>query len=304
MFHSVRVASISFEPRPFEVTANADRLERLFRQAAADGAQLAVAPEGSLDGYVVNYIINGSESAERMHKAAVPIDGSVMRRFRRLALDLKLSIAFGFAERVGSDVYNCAVFIDSDGRLRGKYHKMQLAEGYDPSWWWNRLGAHSRAFDTPFGRCGFLICNDRWNADLARIPVLDGAQYLLIPSYGSRAKEQDTAVISRARENGVPIVEANVGVTLIISKGEVVALSRKRTTVTHGTIDIPALPLEKSRDMQEQVFLQWRREEMKVRRDASLARAARGVPEQGLPHDTTGRPVEKDTVDGEMDQSA
>ena len=49
---------------------------------------------------------------------------------------------------------------------------MQLAAGYHESSWFNRLGARSRAFATPFGKCGVLICNDRWNPDLARIPVL------------------------------------------------------------------------------------------------------------------------------------
>ena len=65
-------------------------------------------------------------------------------------------------------------------------------------------------------------CADRWNSDLARLPVLDGAQLLLIPSFGSCAPEQDEAVVARARENGVAIVEANVGVLLWVSRGEIV----------------------------------------------------------------------------------
>jgi predicted amidohydrolase len=142
---------------------------------------------------------------------------------------------------------------------------MQLAEGSHRSWWFNRLGKNSRAFNTPFGRCGFLICNDRWNADIARIPILDGANYLLIPSFGSRSKSQDLAVLARARENGVPIVEANVGVTLIISKGEIVARSRRETGILHGTIEIPLPPAATNRDKHERQFLKWRRTEMSVR---------------------------------------
>ena len=33
-----------------------------------------------------------------------------------------LCLVFGFAETVGSDVLNTAVFIDVSGRIRGKYH--------------------------------------------------------------------------------------------------------------------------------------------------------------------------------------
>ena len=181
MYQSVDVAAISFRPKKFDLTGNADRLESMFRAAAKGGAQLALAPEGVLEGYVVMELITGEEPEERMRDVAVTTRGPVMGRFRALARELGICLAFGLAERIGDDVYNCAVFIDHRGRLRGKYHKMQLAEGYHPSWWYNRLGAHAHAFDTPFGRCGFLICNDRWNPDIARIPVLDGAQYLLIP---------------------------------------------------------------------------------------------------------------------------
>ncbi len=155
---------------------------------------------------------------------------------------------------------------------------MQFAEGYHESWWFNRLGARSRAFATPFGRCGVLICNDRWNPEIARIPVLDGARYLLIPSYGSRAREQDRAVLARARENGVPIVEANVGVTLIVSKGEVVACERRVDAVTVATIEIPAAPSTANRDRQEGQFLRWRAEEMAQRyeRGEAARRRRRG----------------------------
>ena len=265
MFQEVKVAAVSFVPKKYAVQENADRLEAMYRKAAAGGAELALAPEGVLDGYVINEIIAGEEPAARMNEAAISIRSPVIERFRALARELDMCLAFGLAERIGKDVFNCAAFIDQQGRLCGKYHKMQLAEGSHRSWWFNRLGRKSRACSTPFGRCGFLICNDRWNADIARIPVLDGARYLLIPSYGSRKREQDEAVLARARENGVPIVEANVGVTLIISKGEIVSLSRRETTVTFGTIEVPASASPSNRDRHERSFLNWRKREMPER---------------------------------------
>ena len=265
MFQQIKTAAISFVPKKFDLESNANQLEDMFRQAAAGGAQLALGPEGVLEGYVVNEIIAGEVSAKQMRDVAVSLQSPVIKRFRALARELNMCLAFGLAEAIDKDVYNCAVFIDQTGRLRGKYHKMQLAEGYHSSWWFNRLGKNSRAFQTPYGRAGFLICNDRWNPDIARIPVLDGARYLLIPSFGSRSKAQDKAVLARARENGVPIVEANVGVTLIISQGEIVARSRKPTTITYGTIDIPAPPSKQNRDTHEKAFLNWRKKEMSMR---------------------------------------
>lgn len=265
MFERVDVAAISLVPEKFGLEQNADRLEAMFRRAADGGAQLALAPEGVLEGYVVMDIIEGRVAAAAMRTVAVSTRGAMMDRFRALARELDMCLAFGLAEKDGKDVYNCAIFIDHTGRLCGKYHKMQLAEGYHSSWWFNRLGKQSRSFSTPFGRCGFLICNDRWNPDIARMPVLDGAQYLLIPSYGSRSKEQDKNVLARARENGVPIVEANVGVAMVVSKGEVVALSRKETTIIFSAIEVPAAPSRANRDTHEGRFLNWRRKEMRRR---------------------------------------
>ncbi len=294
MFQDVRVAAISFKPVKLDLEGNARRLETMFREAAAGGAELAVAPEGVLEGYVVNEIIDGEIPPEEMNRVALTMRSRIIGRFRTLARTLNMCLVFGLAERVGGEVYNCAVFLDHRGRLRGKYHKMQFAEGQHRSWWFNRLGKRSRAFDTPFGRAGMMICNDRWNPDIARIPVLDGARYLLVPSFGSTARAQDRAVLARARENGVPIVEANVGVTLVVDKGEIVALSRKVTEITHGVISVPALPSPKNRDRHERGFLAWRSREMPVRYRDRVRRTRQGRSAVEVDHDTKGRLIAAD----------
>lgn len=273
---TLRVAAISFVPVKFDLPGNADRLEKLFRQAKAGRAQLAVAPEGCLEGYVVNEIIAGEVSAERMRDVAIAIGDEVIKRFQKLARELEMCLVFGFAERIGEDVFNCALFIDQEGSICGKQHKMQLAEGYHPSWWFNRLGDHNRAFDTPIGRCGILICNDRWNPELARIPVLDGARLLLIPAMGTRSKRNDETVLARGRENGIPVVEANVGVTLVVDEGEIIAVDREEEGITYADITVPP-PIAASpekRDAQERRFLEWREEEMKKRYQKTMRRKA------------------------------
>jgi predicted amidohydrolase len=271
---TVRVAAISLVPTKFDLSGNADRLEKAFRAAKKGGAQIAVAPEGALEGYVVNEIIAGDAAAEKMKEVAIKIDGPVVERFKRLARELEMCLVFGFAERIKDDVFNAAVFIDQEGSVCGKYHKMQFAEGYDPTWWFNRLGKSSRSFDTPYGRCGLLICNDRWNPQLARIPVLDGAQFLIIPSFGSCSQAQDKAVLSRGQENQVPIVEANVGVTLVVNDGEIVAVDRKKEGITFGTITISPETRTRpnQRDQVEKEFLKWRTKEMKRRLEKTQQR--------------------------------
>lgn len=240
MFEQVKAVAISMKPTGWDKAANADRLESFFREAARDRPDLMLAPEGVLEGYVVKDIFEGRRRPEEMYDVAEPIDGPYVARFRRLAKSLKTCLSFGFAERIGGDVFNAAIFIDDRGGIRGKYHKTQLAEGTHDSWFFNRLGKSIRAFDTPFGRAGFLICNDRWNPLIARTLVLDGAGLLLIPSYGDKAKKQNETVLARARENGVAIVEANVGMNLMVSKGEIVAYQWGNNRVTAAVVEVPA----------------------------------------------------------------
>ena len=265
MFDEIKVAAFSFMPKKFELASNADRMEKYFRRAARRGAKLALGPEEILDGYPIQNFHNGRMPPERMLEVAIRINDPFIRRFKALARELKMCLAFGFAERVKKEIFNCAIFIDHRGRLCGKYHKMQLAEGHEPGQWFNRMGEQSRAFDTPFGRCGFMICNDRWNADLARIAALDGAQFMLIPSYGSKQVAQDKAVLAVARQNGIPVLEANVGLLLLVSKGEIVERLKQEEGMIVATMAIPAAPSKENRDVQEQRFLTWREEAMPKR---------------------------------------
>jgi N-carbamoylputrescine amidase len=240
MFARRRVAAVSFRPKRWDKAANADRLEGFFRAAARKGAELIVAPEGALEGYVISDVTWNRERVDAFLDLAEPIDGPYIARFRKLARELGVCLCFGFAERVGRDSFNSAVFIDDTGRVCGTYRK--VTETTHRTWNFARQGTRVRAFDTPWGRAGMLICSDRWMPLLARTLVLDGARFLLIPTYGSTEHGQTKAVLARSRENGVPIVQANVGMVQVISKGEIVTHQRGMNRITYGHIDIPVLP--------------------------------------------------------------
>lgn len=261
MFARVKVAAISREPIIFDMAGDADRLEADFRDAAANGAQLAVGQEGALGGNTFPHVLFNAVPAERVREIAITLRSPWIDRFRDLAREIGMCLVFGFTEKVGKEVYNAAIFIDHTGNICGKHRKMLCARGHHKDWWFQRMGKQARAFDTPFGRCGILICNDRHIPELTRIMVLDGARYLLIPTFGSKALKSDDNVLARSRENGVPVVQANVGRTLIVSKGEIVAQQRKNKTITYGEIDIPVVPSPRNRNAQEKEFLAWRKEE-------------------------------------------
>ena len=277
MYESVEVASISFRPAKWDKAGNADRMEELFVRAAQNGPRLILTTEGALEGYVVMDVVEGRATAEAMLEVAEPIDGPYIRRFQKLARTLNTCLAFGFAERIGDEAYNCALFLDEQGEICGKYHKVQLAEGAHSSWHFNCVGKRLRAFDTPIGRAGFVICNDRWNPHIARALVLDGARIILIPSYGDKSKRQNRAVLARARENGVPIVEANVGMNLIISKGEICAYQWGNDRIAYGVVDVPVAPDEAAARQAEQDYLEAQSPEMERRSQKTIERVGQSV---------------------------
>lgn len=272
MYESVEVAAISFKPAKWDKAANAERMEALFVQASEKRPQLIVTTEGALEGYVVMDVIEGRAAAEALLTVAEPLDGPYIRRFQKLARSLNTCLAFGFAERIGDEAYNCALFLDQHGEICGRYHKVQLAEGTHPSWYFNRVGNRLRAFDTPLGRAGFVICNDRWNPEIVRTLVLDGARIILIPSYGDKSKRQNQAVLARARENGVPIVEANVGMNLMISKGEICAYQWGNDQITYGVVEIPLAPSTAIARQAEQAYREAQHSEMEQRYQKTVAR--------------------------------
>lgn len=263
MFNKIKVAAVSMKPARWQKEKNARKMESFIRRAARRHPDLIVLPEGLLDGYPISEVILFPERRPAFLEAAEPIDGPYIARFRRLARELGICLSFGFSERIGREAYNCAIVLDKKGNICGKYHKTELAEGYHPSWYFNRLGKSIRAIDTPLGRCGMLICRDRFNPMIARTLVLDGARLLLISSYGSKEREQNVAVLARARENGVPIVEANVGMNLIISKGEIVAYKWGADKITHAEIEVPAEVSRRNARAHEKNFLRKRGPMMK-----------------------------------------
>jgi predicted amidohydrolase len=278
MYTTIRAAAISMLPKKWDKPSNAAKMEHLMRQAARDAPDVIVTIEGALEGYVVYDVIEGRRTADEMLQIAEPLDGPYVRQFQQLARELDICLCFGFAERIEDEIFNTVVFVDNAGEICGRYHKSQFAEGTHSSWHFNRIGKRLRAFDTPFGRAGMLICNDRWNPLIARSIVLDGAQALYIPTYGNTSKAQNEAVKTRARENGVPIVQANVGQNLVVNKGEMVAYQRGYDKITLASIDIPAAASQAVARASEQEYLELQGPEMERRYRETMSKSKRSSP--------------------------
>lgn len=120
---------------------------------------------------------------------------------------------------------NATYFIDHHGTILGRYEKKNL---------WHPERGHvtagrdtpHRAFDTPFGKVGLLICWDLAFPEAFRELIAQGAKMVVMPSFwkltdagdiGLRRNPlsekvfMDSALVGRAFENTCAVVYCNAG---------------------------------------------------------------------------------------------
>lgn len=167
--------------------ARTDKLIEQTRQAAAQGAQLVVWPEGAL-----NF-------------------DPLLRRddlFAPLARATGVYIAIGYGFRTPEGIRNEFTLIDPNGQFLGVY-------GKDHPVIWMGESSISKgtypAYTTPLGTIGTIICYDLNFTDTARKVAGNGAQIIAVGSndWSSLAPTQYTNLVMRAVENRVALVKAD-----------------------------------------------------------------------------------------------
>ena len=194
------LAALSLTPEPWDKQANYAKLERYTREAAARGADVIVAPEGFLEGYVGNENRTPGLTRERYAAdAAEALDGPLMTRVRDLATELEVYLMTGFAERRGDQVLNSAVMFGPDGSVVLHYSKSHTMDD-EP---FNTKGSEFPVVRTQYGQWGALICFDRQVPEAARLLALKGADVLFVPAWGGFGEMNDLMMRVRAYENSV-----------------------------------------------------------------------------------------------------
>ena len=226
----VRVASLSILPTKWDKEANTKKIERMVRDAAKQGARFVITPEGVLEGYVVNEVINEKDTVKKQElthlffELAEPIGGKYIEYFRKLADKLNIHLILGFLEADGEKLYNTAALIGKGGQLVGKYRKTHFAQGYDVNPPGYTPGNEYPVFDLGYMKVGIMICFDRTLPEPARLLALGGADLIACPAYGGWGKLNTWRMRIRANENDVYVVFTHPRQSLIIDRsGELLA---------------------------------------------------------------------------------
>jgi predicted amidohydrolase len=179
-------------PISSEPSVNIDRVRAAVADAARQGADLALFPEGTQARFSTD-----------LRAAAEPLDGPFGRNLSEAARDNAVAVVAGvFEPAPDGRVYNTTVGYDSQGSLTAAYRKIHLFDA---------LGYRESQVVAPGGEplvarlggltIGFLTCYDVRFPELARTLAARGADLLVIPAAWASGlfKEEHWSTLVRAR---------------------------------------------------------------------------------------------------------
>src|SRR5438128_110405 len=149
------------------------------REAAARGAQIVCLPEL----FQTQYFCQREDAA--LFDLAEPLPGPTTAKLSELAKQLRIVlIASLFEKRAAGLYHNTAAVFDADGSLRGLYRKMHIPDDplYYEKFYFTPGDLGFRAWPTPYGRIGTLVCWDQWYPEAARLTALQGAEIIFYPT--------------------------------------------------------------------------------------------------------------------------
>ncbi|PFG62093.1 putative amidohydrolase [Thioclava sp. ES.031] len=197
----MKIALVQPQPLSSDPAQILPIIETWVNGVASLGADLIVLPELILPGY------NRPED----HRAqAQPLGGEWCAAMGDMARKYGCAICYGWAERLGDEVFNAASVFDKSGARVGHYRKIQLFGEMERASF--AFGAEPPpVFDLEGTRTGLLICYDIEFPEHARALARSKADLILVPTANPVGYDHvpDLLVRARASENAVTVVYAN-----------------------------------------------------------------------------------------------
>ncbi|MFQ5719455.1 MAG: nitrilase-related carbon-nitrogen hydrolase [Acidobacteriota bacterium] len=183
-----RIHLAQIAPALGDLAANLDLHLARIEAARVDGARLVVFPELSLTGYGLQDLVP--------EVAMDPATGPLLEPIRQASR--RLDVVLGLVEEADEgSLYNTAAWF-SEGRLLARHRKVHLPTyGLFDEGRYFAPGQSVRAFDTPFGRAGLLVCEDLWHPALTYVLAQDGTDLLVVISSSPGRGVDDPAMASQ-----------------------------------------------------------------------------------------------------------
>ena len=192
----IKVAVIQAAPVLFNVKATIEKMEKLVKEAAKNGAKLVLFPETFVSCYPRGLsfgTVVGSRSKEgratwqRYWESAIEIYSEASNSIGKIAKKYKVYLVTGVTERtrIGGTLYCTCLYFDSQGQLVGKHRKIKPTAA-ERIIWGEGDGTDLDVYDTEVGKIGGLICWENYMPH-ARIKLYEqGIEIYLAPTADGR----------------------------------------------------------------------------------------------------------------------
>jgi nitrilase len=213
---SIRVACVQAEPVILDREATLDKLARLTGEAAGEGAQLVVFPETFVSVYpsstwaraLAGWADPRAKAAfALLSRSAVEVPGPATERLGAIARENGVWLVTGVNEvdptRNGT-VYNALLYHAPNGSLALKHRKL-VPTNHERLVWGHGDGGGLRAFETPLGRLGGLICWENY-MPLARFALYESGVEIYIASTADDSDAWQATLVHIARESRAFVV--------------------------------------------------------------------------------------------------
>ncbi|RLA16190.1 MAG: NAD+ synthase, partial [Gammaproteobacteria bacterium] len=187
-----------------DIQHNVGQVFELADQALDQGADILVCPELTLTGYPPEDLLHRPEFLQQV------ADG--LHRLQRQISGIALLVGHPQLEK--ERLYNAASLIN-DGKINGTYYKQLLPNFsvFDEKRYFT-AGHEPLVLPINDVQLGITICEDIWQPEPTRAAVNAGAELIInlnaSPFHAGKQHEREEIVGVRARENGLPIVYANM----------------------------------------------------------------------------------------------
>jgi len=209
--NAVTVALLQMRPDGNNVDANLAKAELFCREAAAEGADIALMPEMWSIGYT-RFDADKPGAREEFYKDALAIESPAIQHFAELARELDMAVGVAYLQAYSPLPRNAITLFDRHGREVFTYAKVHTSDF--KSMEASMTPGHEfyvGELDTKAGpvKVGAMICFDREQPESARILMLKGTELILTPNACGLDELRLDQFKIRAWENVVGVAMAN-----------------------------------------------------------------------------------------------
>ena len=174
-----KVAVVQAASVAFDLEKTLEKLRRLAKDAASQGAKLVLFPEAFVSAYprgldfgavVGSRSDKGREDFRRYWESSVDVPGPAVESLSQTASTNGIFLIVGVVERDAGTLYCTVLFFAPDGAYLGKHRKVMPTASERLVWGFGD-GSTLPVFDTPLGKVGAVICWENY------LPLLRATMY-------------------------------------------------------------------------------------------------------------------------------